>query len=232
MRHRQATKHFNRTCKHRTAMRRNMAAALIQHGAIRTTEAKAKHLRRFVEKLITLAKKGTLHARRQVVSRLQDRDIYTYDAKTDDYEVDDQTVVQKLFDVVAPRYADRPGGYTRIIHLAERRIGDAGKQVILQLIEDEPSRAGAGGDGRRSSRASKRHQAAADIEEKPKAKAPADQEPVEEDIVDEAQETPAEEAVEAPEAVEESVDEAPAEEAPEPEAQEPAAEDEGDEKKD
>ena len=214
MRHRQATKHFNRTCKHRTAMRRNMAAALIQHGAIRTTEAKAKHLRRFVEKLITLAKKGTLHARRQVVSRLQDRDIYTYDAKTDDYEVDDQTVVQKLFDVVAPRYADRPGGYTRIIHLAERRIGDAGKQVILQLIEDEPSRAGAGGDGRRSSRASKRHQAAADIEEKPKAKAPAEEPPVEEV----AEEAPAEEA--------------PAEEASEPEAQEPAAEDEGEENKD
>ena len=87
MRHRLATKHFNRTSKHRTAMRRNMASALFQHGAIRTTEAKAKHLKRFVEKLITVAKKGTLHARRQVIARLQDRDIYTYDAKTDDYEI-------------------------------------------------------------------------------------------------------------------------------------------------
>lgn len=161
-------------------MRRNMAAALIQHGSIRTTEAKAKHLRRFVEKLITTAKKGTLHARRQVVSRLQDRDIYTYDAKTDDYEREDLTIVQKLFDVIAPRYDDRPGGYTRIIHLAERRIGDAGKQVILQLIEDEPSRAGTGGDSRRSARAAKRLEAASDIEEKPAEEAPAEEAPAEE----------------------------------------------------
>ena len=211
MRHRMATKHFNRTCKHRTAMRRNMAAALIEHGSIRTTEAKAKHVRRFVEKLITVAKKGTLHARRQVVSRLQDRAIYTYDAKDDNYDREDKSVVQKLFDVIAPRYADRPGGYTRIIHLAERRIGDAGKQVILQLIEDEPSRAGTGGDSRRSARATKRLEAAKGIEEKPKA--PAVEEPVEEPV----EETPAD----APEAVEETpadapeaVEEAPAEEAP------------------
>ena len=214
MRHRLATKHFNRTSKHRTAMRRNMASALIQHGAIRTTEAKAKHVRRFVEKLITLAKKGTLHARRQVVSRLQDRDIYTYDAKADDYDVEDQSIVQKLFDVIAPRYADRPGGYTRIIHLAERRIGDAGKQVILQLIEDEPSQAGTGGDRKRSARAAKRIEAAAGIEEK--TEAPADEEPTEE--------TPAE----TPE-TEEAAEEAPAEEAP---AEEAPAEDETQEDKD
>ena len=98
MRHRKATKHFNRTGKHRTAMRRNMAASLIEHGSIRTTEAKAKHLKRFVEKLITVAKKGTLHARRQVISRLQDRDIHIYDAKADDYEIAEQTVVQKLLE--------------------------------------------------------------------------------------------------------------------------------------
>jgi large subunit ribosomal protein L17 len=183
MRHRLATKHFNRTSKHRTAMRRNMAASLIEHGAIRTTEAKAKHLKRFVEKLITVAKKGTLHARRQVIARLQDRAIYTYDAKTDDYDREDQTVVQKLFDVIAPRYADRPGGYTRIIHLAERRIGDAGKQVILQLIEDEPSRAGTGGDSRRSVRAAKRHKAAEGVGDT--AAAAATEEPVDEAPVDE-----------------------------------------------
>ena len=208
MRHRMATKHFNRTCKHRTAMRRNMAAALIEHGSIRTTEAKAKHLRRFVEKLITVAKKGTLHARRQVVSRLQDRDIYTYDEKTKDFELEDQTVIQKLFDVIAPRYADRAGGYTRIIHLAERRIGDAGKQVILQLIEDEPSRGGTGGGGKRSARAAKRLKAAEGAEDKTKAPVPADAE-------EPAEEIPAD----APEAVEEApVDEAPAEEAPAEEA--------------
>ena len=176
-------------------MRRNMAAALIQHGAIRTTEAKAKYVRRFVEKLITLAKKGTLHARRQVVSRLQDRDMYTYDDKTKDFELEDQTVVQKLFDVIAPRYADRPGGYTRIIHLAERRIGDAGRQVILQLIEDEPSRAGTGGDSRRSARATKRLKAAEGIEEIA-AKAPAETpEPADDEPSPEgpAEEAPAEE---------------------------------------
>jgi large subunit ribosomal protein L17 len=199
MRHRLATKHFNRTSKHRTAMRRNMAASLIEHGSIRTTEAKAKHLKRFVEKLITVAKKGTLHARRKVIARLQDRDIYTYDPKTDDYDLEDQTVVQKLFDVIAPRYADRPGGYTRIIHLAERRLGDAGKQVILQLIEDEPSRAGLGGDGKRSARAAKRSKAAEGIEA-PAATAVTEA-PEEEAPVDEAPETAGEEAaVEAPEA--------------------------------
>jgi len=186
-----------------------MAAALIQHGSIRTTEAKAKHVRRFVEKLITVAKKGTLHARRQVVARLQDRDIYTYDEKTKDFELEDQTVIQKLFDVIAPRYSDRAGGYTRIIHLAERRIGDAGKQVILQLIEDEPSRAGTGGGGKRSKRAAKRLKAAEGIEEK--TKTPAAEEPVEES----AEEIPAD----APEAVEEApVEEAPAEDAPVEEA--------------
>jgi large subunit ribosomal protein L17 len=206
MRHRLATKHFNRTSKHRTAMRRNMAASLIEHGSIRTTEAKAKHLKRFVEKLITVAKKGTLHARRQVIARLQDRDIYTYDPKTDDYDLEDQTVVQKLFDVIAPRYADRPGGYTRIIHLAERRIGDAGKQVILQLIEDEASRAGLGGDGKRNARAAKRSKAAEGIEAPAAAVA---EEGVEEAPVDEAPEAAAEEAaVEAPEATpEETKDE-------------------------
>jgi len=210
MRHRQATKHFNRTSKHRTAMRRNMATALIQHGSIRTTEAKAKYLRRFIEKLITVAKKGTLHARRQVISRLQDRDLYTYDAKNDDYELEDQTAVQKLFDVIAPRYADRPGGYTRIIHLAERRIGDAGKQVILQLIEDGPSREGTGGNSRRSARAAKRIEAAKGIEDKTKAAAK-DQESVEKAPAEEApaEETPAEET---------PTDEAPAEETPAEEA--------------
>jgi len=212
MRHRQATKHFNRTCKHRTAMRRNMAAALIQHGSIRTTEAKAKYLRRFMEKLITVAKKGTLHARRQVISRLQDRDIYTYDDKTKDYEREDQSVVQKLFDVIAPRYADRAGGYTRIIHLAERRIGDAGKQVILQLIEDEPSRAGTGGDSRRSARATKRIEAAKGIGEK--TKAPAKEEPAEEETAEEAPEAAVEDAAEETPADEAPADEAPAEEAP------------------
>jgi len=108
-----------------------MAASLIQHGAIRTTATKAKELRGFVERLITIARRNTLHARRQVIAALQDR--YMTD---DEGEFLDQTVVQKLFSEVAPKYASRPGGYTRIIHLSDRRIGDAGRQVLLQLVEE------------------------------------------------------------------------------------------------
>lgn len=136
-----------------------MAASLIQHGAIRTTEAKAKELRRFVEKLVTLARKGTLHARRQAITRLGgDRALFD-----DDGEQLDQSLVVKLFEEIGPRYADRPGGYTRIIRLAERRIGDAGVQVLLQLVEETAgqSAGGAPESGRRR-RAAKRRQAAAE----------------------------------------------------------------------
>ena len=134
-----------------------MAASLIQHGAIRTTEAKAKELRRFVEKIITIAKKGTLHARRRVIAKLGDR------AMTDaDGSFLEKTVVQKLFDEIAPGYADRPGGYTRMVRLDERRIGDAGSQVVLQLVGQVGEQApGAGGTSRRKKRAAKRHEAAA-----------------------------------------------------------------------
>ncbi len=133
MRHRLAGKELSRTSSHRKAMRRNMAISLFQHGAIRTTEVKAKELRAFVEKLITTARQGTLHARRQVISVLGNQPLY--DGEGDSL---DQTIIQKLFDEIAPRYIDRPGGYTRIIRLAERRIGDAGRQVILQLVEEGP----------------------------------------------------------------------------------------------
>ena len=150
-----------------------MAAALLQHGAIRTTEPKAKQLRRFVEKLITTAKQGTLHARRQVIAALVDRDIFD-----DEGQKLDQTIVQKLFNEIAPRYADRPGGYTRIVHLAERRIGDSGKQVLLQLVEEEgvePTKPT--GMSRRKKQAEKRRQAAsavAVVEPQPPDQAPAD----------------------------------------------------------
>lgn len=140
-------------------MRRNLAASLLEHGAVRTTLAKASEVRPFVERLITLARKGTLHARRQVVALLGDRNMVSKDEPT---ELADQTVVQRLFDEIAPRYADRPGGYTRIIHLPERRIGDAGRQVLLQLVEEsspEPAGAPAGGSQRRR-RAARRAEAA------------------------------------------------------------------------
>ena len=124
-----------------------MAASLIEHGAIRTTNVKAKELRPFIEGLITLAKKNTLHARRQVIAQLNDRAIANNEG-----EIQDLSVVQKLFTEIAPRYATRNGGYTRIIRLAERRIGDAGKQSLLQLVEETKSTGEtptAGGRGRR-----------------------------------------------------------------------------------
>lgn len=132
MRHRIAGKQLSRTTAHRKAMRRNLAASLIEHGAVRTTPAKAKEVRPFVEKLITIARAGTLHARRQVIALLGDRAIAD---KENPGKIAADTVVARLFGEVAPRYADRPGGYTRIIHLPERRIGDAGRQVLLQLVE-------------------------------------------------------------------------------------------------
>lgn len=151
MRHRVFGKQLSRTTSHRQSLRRNMAASLFMHGAIRTTPAKAKELRRFAERLITLARKGTLAARRTVLSALgRDRDIYD-----DEGELQDKTVVQKLFDEIAPRYADRPGGYTRIIALSERRIGDAGRQVILQLVQESAGR-GKGGEKRGKSRRRRR----------------------------------------------------------------------------
>ncbi|MBS3734547.1 MAG: 50S ribosomal protein L17 [Phycisphaerae bacterium] len=156
MRHRVAGKQLSRSTSHRRATRRNMAAALFQHGAIRTTETKAKELRRFVEKLITQAKKGTLHARRLVIRELGDQRMYDEEG-----EMLEQTVVQKLFGELAPRYADRPGGYTRLIRLSDRRIGDAGQQVLLQLVEETPAEAAApSSTSRRQRRAAKRHSAA------------------------------------------------------------------------
>jgi large subunit ribosomal protein L17 len=190
MRHRVDGKKLNRTTSHRRAMWRNMASSLIQHGAIRTTEAKAKQLRRLVEKLITTAKEGTLHARRRVIADLMDVEMFN-----DDGESLEQTVVQKLFDEIAPRYADRPGGYTRIIHLAERRIGDAGKQVILQLVEETSGEGDekSAGSSKRKARAAKRHDAAAAVAVKA-APAAEEEAPAEDDVAPEV----AEEAVEAP----------------------------------
>ncbi len=183
MRHRVAGKQLSRNTSHRRAMRRNMAASLFEHEAIRTTPQKATELRKFVERLITIAKKGTLHARRQVLAELNDRALIDEEGfKTD------QTVVQKLFSEIAPRYADRPGGYTRIIRLSERRIGDGGKQVLVQLIgaEETTSGATATGASKRQRRATKRHDAAAAVKEAaPVAEAPVEETP--------AEETPAEE---------------------------------------
>ena len=131
MRHQVAGRHLNRTSAHRTALRRNLAASLFEHSNILTTREKAKFVQPFAEKLITLAKVGSLHARRRAIALLQDRDICTVE---DGQPVKVTTVIQRLFSEVGPKFKDRNGGYTRILNLPHRRIGDNGKLVLLQLI--------------------------------------------------------------------------------------------------
>jgi large subunit ribosomal protein L17 len=131
MRHQVLGKHLGRTSSHRIAMRRNMVASLFEHGTISTTREKAKFVKPFAEKLITLAKKGTLHDRRRAISLLQDRDICTEENGKE------TTVINKLFSEIGPQYAQRNGGYTRIINLPFKRIGDGGNLVLLQLVGDE-----------------------------------------------------------------------------------------------
>ena len=131
MRHRVAGRRLGRTKEHRLAMRRNLVASLFQHETISTTMEKAKEVKSFAEKLITLAKKGTLPARRRAIALLGNRDIIDYE---DGNPVRKGTVVGKLFSELGPRYLERPGGYTRIIRLSLRRLGDNGQLVLLQLI--------------------------------------------------------------------------------------------------
>ena len=138
MRHRVAGRRLSRTKEHRLAMRRNLVASLIEHETVSTTIEKAKEVKPFAEKLITLAKKGTLQSRRRAIALLGNRDIVDYEDGT---VVRKGTIIGKLFSELAPRYLDRPGGYTRIIPLSLRRLGDNGQLVLLQLIgADESSK--------------------------------------------------------------------------------------------
>jgi len=136
MRHKVAGRELSRTSAHRLALRRNLAQSLIEHETISTTIEKAKEIKPFVEKLITLARKGTLHHRRRAISLLGNRSIVAYE---DGEPVEKGTVIGKLFSELGPRYLDRTGGYTRIVRLSLRRLGDNGELVLLQLLgEDEP----------------------------------------------------------------------------------------------
>jgi large subunit ribosomal protein L17 len=148
MRHRLAGRHLNRNHSHRVALFRNLARALFTHEQIKTTVAKAKSLRPFAEKLITLAKKAAiandgspegkikaLHYRRLAISELGPmHGTGVWDKKNDLDPVFD-TVLKKLFDEIGPRYKDRPGGYTRVLKLHTRRLGDAGEQAIISLLK-------------------------------------------------------------------------------------------------
>ena len=138
---------MGRTREHRLAMRRNLVASLIQHETISTTIEKAKEVKPFAEKLITLAKKGTLPARRRAISLLGNRDIVV---EEDGQAVKTGTIVGKLFSELGPRYLDRAGGYTRIIRLSMRRLGDNGQLVLLQLVGADESSAKHGKPKKRS----------------------------------------------------------------------------------
>ena len=120
MRHGMTGRKLGRDSSHRKALYANLACSLIEHGRIRTTEAKAKAVKPYAEKMITLGRRGDLHARRQVLSELRS-----------------QEVVHQLFADVAPRMADRPGGYTRIVKIGPRQ-GDAAAMVFLELVDYEP----------------------------------------------------------------------------------------------
>ncbi len=124
MRHRVSGRKLNRTSSHRKAMFGNMANALLKHEQITTTLPKAKELRPFVEKLITLGKRGGLHARRQALAVLGDR-----------------VITEKLFATLGPRYADRGGGYTRVVR-AGFRHGDSAPMAIIELVDRDPDAKG------------------------------------------------------------------------------------------
>jgi large subunit ribosomal protein L17 len=118
MRHNAKGRQLSRTATHRRAMLNNMAASLFAHGGVTTTEAKAKELRPFAEKLITLARRGDLHSRRLVERKIKDRDI-----------------THKLFTEIGPRFAARPGGYTRILKMGHR-VGDGADVAKIELLPE------------------------------------------------------------------------------------------------
>ena len=124
MRHAKSGRKLNRTASHRKALFANMATSLIKHEQIVTTLPKAKELRRVTDKLITLGKRGDLHARRQAASQLRD-----------------ERMAKKLFEVLGPRYKDRPGGYTRVLK-AGFRHGDMAPMAVIELVDRDPEAKG------------------------------------------------------------------------------------------
>jgi large subunit ribosomal protein L17 len=125
MRHGKSGRKLNRTASHRKALFANMAASLIRHEQIVTTLPKAKELKPIIDKLVTLGKRGDLHARRQAISQIRDKD-----------------AVSKLFETLGPRYKDRPGGYSRVLK-AGFRHGDAAPVAVIELVDRDESARGA-----------------------------------------------------------------------------------------
>ncbi|MCD6405495.1 MAG: 50S ribosomal protein L17 [Planctomycetes bacterium] len=174
MRHRVRTRHLNRTPSHRKAMLRNMAASLLRTdggsedpdnpGRIITTVPKAKECRHLVERLVTLGKKGGVANQRRAIALLGDKEM-----------------VHKLFNEIAPRYANRQGGYTRILHLSDVRLGDAATQCVFELVEEEIRTT----KKARSKKSHKKVSAAQPSEKTPKAPAEEPQQPPAEDAPEE-----------------------------------------------
>lgn len=219
MRHRMAGRKLGRTTSHRWALLRNMATSLFRHERITTTVTKAKELRPFAERLITLAKKETLHARRQVLRHIKDRE-----------------VVAKLFDTLGPRYATRPGGYSRIVRTSFRR-GDNSEMALIELIDTTHTPSAP-----KKKKAAAKKRKAAPQPKHPARKGTARQEALADvaaaeeaaEVAEEAEEaeTEAEEPAEAKaeEAPEEAKAEAAAEEEPQAAAEEPEKQEEKEEK--
>src|SRR5262245_8391683 len=135
MRHLKSGRQLSRNSSHRWALMRNLITALLREEKIQTTDPKAKELRRWADRVISLAKRGDLHARRQVLSIIWDKG-----------------VVRKLFDTIGPRFKDRPGGYTRIIKLGLRH-GDAAQMAVIELVGGEAAASSGGAKkGRRARR--------------------------------------------------------------------------------
>ena len=123
MRHRSAGNHLGRTSSHRIAMTRNLAASLIEHERVVTTLPKAKVVKPFVERLVTLSKKESVHHRQLVFGKLRDK-----------------RATAKLFETLGPRFQKRPGGYCRILKLSKPRLGDNGQRAILEFVERTPKK--------------------------------------------------------------------------------------------
>ncbi len=174
MRHRVYGRKLGRDGEHRRAMLRNLAAGVFEHGQVETTLAKAKAVQPLVEKIITVAKKGTLQARRQIESKINDRRIHGWvadpnvpDARKDNRffdlpDADDiefnrfgelrkaPRLIQHIMTKIAPLFAERDGGYTRIVRLGKTRLGDGAERVMLQLVgREEGPQIGGGTSGRR-----------------------------------------------------------------------------------
>lgn len=187
MRHRIHGKQLCRDTEHRTAMLRNLAAGLFEHGQIETTLPKAKAVQPFVEKIITIAKRGGFNSRKRIEQMINDRKIHSWVAdpnvpdsakQNDHFDLPSESdiefnrygevrkaprLVQHIIAVVAPKFSDRDGGYTRIIKIGKRRLGDGTDLVILQLVGEEEGPQLGGGDSRRRTQKQRRRDFAAKV---------------------------------------------------------------------